>query len=429
MKNILEQIIDRVIGSPRYWSLEHRLFNSFSLLNGVSNTLGALNPSSNYSWLFALNLATGVIFLAFYALSRWKSIYRSLYWPFVMTIQIFLFFNILGNAGSNGGAHYYYIPAILISTTLSRNTRTTVIAALVSVVFTCAVFYIEGYQSAWIKGYQNPADRLPDVVGQFLFVQILCGMVIIILKNHFNDERNKSENLLLNILPATVAEELKREGRVEPVHYDAASVLFTDMVGFTKIAEGLSPQKLVAELDACFHEFDKIIRSTGVEKIKTIGDAYMAVGGLPVKNNSHALDCVLAALRMQAFMLRSSVESGWQIRLGIHTGSLVAGVVGSEKFAYDIWGDTVNTASRMESSGVAGKINISAETYAQIESYALCEYRGKLVAKNKGEIAMYFVNRLKPEYSADAEGVLPNSRLLEERAALNLNSAAEVAAR
>jgi adenylate cyclase len=184
--------------------------------------------------------------------------------------------------GSNGGAHYYYIPAVLISTTLSRNTRTTVVAALISVLFTCGIFYIEAYKSDWISGYQNAADRLPDVVGQF-FVrwQILCGVVIIILKNHFNDERNKSEHLLLNILPATVAEELKREGRVEPMHYDSASVLFTDMVGFTKIAEGLTPQKLVAELDACFHEFDRIIREAKIEKIKTIGDAYMAVGGLP----------------------------------------------------------------------------------------------------------------------------------------------------
>jgi|JI8StandDraft_1071087.scaffolds.fasta_scaffold09216_3 adenylate cyclase len=427
MKNLIRQLSDFVIGSPRYWSLEHRLFNSFSLLNGITNTLGALNPSSNYSWLFTLNLATGVIFLVFYAISRLKSIYRSLYWPFVLTIQLFLFFNILGNAGSNGGAHYYYIPAVLISTTLSRNTRTTVVAALISVLFTCGIFYIEAYKSDWISGYQNAADRLPDVVGQFLFVQILCGVVIIILKNHFNDERNKSEHLLLNILPATVAEELKREGRVEPMHYNSASVLFTDMVGFTKIAEGLTPQQLVAELDACFHEFDRIIREAKIEKIKTIGDAYMAVGGLPAANSSHALDCVLAALSMQAYMLREAAKTGWQIRLGIHSGPLVAGVVGSEKFAYDIWGDTVNTASRMESSGVAGRINISAETYAQVEKYFQCEYRGKLVAKNKGEIAMYFVQRLKPEFAADADGIVPNERLLSERNAMNLTAKREAA--
>jgi adenylate cyclase len=315
---------------------------------------------------------------------------------------------------------------VLISTTLSRNTRQTVVAALLSVVFTCAVFYIEAYQNAWILGYQNAGDRLPDVVGQFLFVQILCGVVIIILKNHFNEERNKSENLLLNILPASVADELKREGRVEPLHYDSASVLFTDMVGFTKIAEGLSPQDLVAKLDACFHQFDTIIRSTEIEKIKTIGDAYMAVGGVPKPNRSHAIDCILAALRMQAYMQDAAGASGWQIRLGIHTGPLVAGVVGSEKFAYDIWGDTVNTASRMESSGAAGKVNISAETHSRVEKYFQCEYRGKLVAKNKGEVAMYFVQRLKPEFSADADGVLPNDRLLAERGIMNSISQTEV---
>lgn len=414
-----------LIGDARLWSLEHRLFNSFALLNGVSNTLGSLNPSSNYAWLFGLNLGTGILFLVFYALSRFKSLYRSLYWPFVLTMQIFLFFNIIGNAGSLGGAHYYYIPMVLISTILSRNTLTTVIAAGLGVLFTAGVFAIEMFSPQWIMAFAKPEDRLNDVVGQFLFVQLLCGITVIILKNHFNEERNKSEKLLLNILPMHVADELKKYNRVTPMHFNSATVLFTDMVGFTKIAERLSPGELIHELDACFAKFDEIIRQFDMEKIKTIGDAYMAAGGLPDINQSHALDSVLAAIQMQHFMVQMKKDKEaknqpfWQIRLGIHTGPLVAGVIGTEKFSYDVWGDTVNTASRMESSGAAEQVNISKATYDLVHEYFVCEYRGKLVAKNKGEIDMYFVKRLKPEFSEDMLGIVPNRKVYAARDQLN----------
>jgi len=421
----MRKIISLLIGDARLWSLEHRLFNSFALLNGVSNTLGSLNPSSNYAWLFGLNLGTGILFLVFYALSRFRSYYRSLYWPFVLTMQIFLFFNIVGNAGSQGGAHYYYIPMVLISTILSRNTLTTVVAAGMGVAFTGGVFAIEMYKPEWIMQFSKPEDRLNDVVGQFLFVQVLCGLTVIILKNHFNEERNKSEKLLRNILPEHVADELKRYNRVTPMHFDAASVLFTDMVGFTKIAERLSPDELIRELDSCFAAFDEIIRKFDMEKIKTIGDAYMAAGGLPDTNHTHALDAVLVALQMQHFMLHMKKEKEakgqpfWQIRLGIHTGPLVAGVIGTEKFSYDVWGDTVNTASRMESSGAPEMINISQATHDLVQQFFICEYRGKLVAKNKGEVDMHFVKRLRPEYSEDVAGIIPNQKLLLARGQLN----------
>jgi adenylate cyclase len=421
----MNKIIALLIGDSRLWSLEHRLFNSFALLNGVSNTLGSLNPSSNYSWLFALNLGTGMLFLIFYYFSRFRSFYQTLYWPFVLTMQIFLFLNILGNAGSQGGAHYYYIPMVLISTILSKNALTTVIAAAMGVAFTAGVFAVEMYFPKWITAFIKPEDRLNDVVGQFLFVQLLCAATVIILKNHFNEERNKSEKLLRNILPMHVADELKKYNRVTPMHFNSATVLFTDMVGFTKIAERLSPGELIAELDACFAKFDEIIRQFDMEKIKTIGDAYMAAGGLPDVNQTHALDSVLAALQMQHFMVEMKKDKEaknlpfWQIRLGIHTGPLVAGVIGTEKFSYDVWGDTVNTASRMESSGSPETINISKSTYELVQEFFVCDYRGKLVAKNKGEVDMYFVRRLKPEYCEDMRGIMPNRRLMQAREQLN----------
>jgi adenylate cyclase len=189
-------------------------------------------------------------------------------------------------------------------------------------------------------------------------------------------------------------------------------------VGFTRIAEGLSPQALVGELDRRFRRFDRIIGRRNLEKIKTIGDAYMAAGGVPEPGRTHAVDCVLAALEMQWSMeaLRAdAVARGdggrppWPVRVGVHSGDLVAGVIGRRKFSYDVWGDTVNTASRMESAGQPGRVNVSGATHERVRDFFLCEYRGRLPAKNKGEIDMYFVNGIRPELSADAAGRTPNA--------------------
>ncbi|AFM12235.1 adenylate/guanylate cyclase domain-containing protein [Turneriella parva] len=229
-------------------------------------------------------------------------------------------------------------------------------------------------------------------------------------------EREKSEKLLLNILPQDVAVELKEKGYAEPVQFEAVSVLFTDFEGFTRIAEHMSPNELVKELDACFGQFDKVIERHRLEKLKTIGDSYMCAGGVPRPGPTHAIDCVLAAMEIRSFMMqmqeikKSLGEPYWQLRIGIHSGPLVAGVIGEKKFAYDVWGDTVNTASRMESSGNPDKINISGATYDLIKEYFDCEYRGRVSAKNKGEIDMYFVIGLKSEYSRDPDCRVPNGK-------------------
>ncbi len=210
-------------------------------------------------------------------------------------------------------------------------------------------------------------------------------------------ERAKSDKLLLNILPEETAAELKEKGMATPKHYEMVSVLFTDFVGFTKISENLSPQDIVKELDRYFLAFDRISDRHNMEKIKTIGDAYMSAGGIPVSNNSNPVDAVLAALEIKEYMDKMEAEKEakgkkfWEVRIGIHTGPVVAGVVGKNKFAYDIWGDAVNTASRMESSGEPGRINISGTTFELVKDHFKCTYRGKISAKNKGEIDMYFV--------------------------------------
>jgi len=227
-------------------------------------------------------------------------------------------------------------------------------------------------------------------------------------------EQEKSENLLLNILPKAIADELKEKDRADAREYERVTVLFTDFKGFTKVSEKLSPNAIIEELNVCFTAFDDIMGKYHLEKIKTIGDAYMCAGGIPAPNPTNPVDMVLAALEIQEFMRKMAVlktargEDFWELRLGIHTGPLVAGVVGKKKFAYDIWGDTVNTASRMESSGEPNRVNISGTTYDLVSEFFVCTYRGKLPAKNKGDIDMYFVERLRPELSLDAAGLIPN---------------------
>jgi class 3 adenylate cyclase/lipopolysaccharide biosynthesis regulator YciM len=216
-------------------------------------------------------------------------------------------------------------------------------------------------------------------------------------KKIIEEEKDRSEKLLLNILPLETAQELKEKGTATPKHYDMVSVLFTDFKGFTKIAEKLTAQELIAELNYCFFEFDKIIDKHHLEKIKTIGDAYMCAGGIPAANKTNPVDIVRAGIEIKAFMDNLKIEREkqgkdyWELRIGIHTGEVVAGVVGKNKFAYDIWGDAVNTASRMESSGIPGQVNISGTTFEHIKDHFICTHRGKILAKNKGEIDMYIV--------------------------------------
>ena len=211
-------------------------------------------------------------------------------------------------------------------------------------------------------------------------------------------ERDRSENLLLNILPAEIAAELKEKGRADARDFEMVSILFTDFKGFTEASAKLSAQDLVAEINTCFEAFDGIIAKYNIEKIKTIGDAYMAAGGLPVPTDDSVKNTVRAALEMQEYIKQRKQqkdklgEPAFEMRVGIHTGPVVAGIVGIKKFQYDIWGDTVNTASRMESSGEVGKVNISESTYELVKDEFSFEERGEIEAKGKGKMRMYFVS-------------------------------------
>ncbi|MBN8246130.1 MAG: adenylate/guanylate cyclase domain-containing protein [Verrucomicrobia bacterium] len=424
----LRRILAALIGDARQVSLNRRLFSSVSLLNAVTNIGGipSLLLLKNPGRLVALHLGTGLIFLGFYCFSRFVGRYRPLYWPFVLTILTFLFANMLFNAGSAGGAVWYLIPALVIATALAPRTGDAVASGILFSAAALAILLIERRWPTWIQPYASDRDRWTDLAGNLVFALLFTGGLVFLLARTLNAERHRSDNLLLNVLPREIAEELKRNARVVPRHYDSATVLFSDFVSFTRVSELLTPSELVDQLDQIFQEFDAISRDHDLEKIKTIGDAYLAVGGIPRPNATHAIDGALAALEMlraseRIRMAREKTgQPSWSIRLGLNTGPLVAGVVGTEKFAYDVWGDTVNTASRIESSGVPGQINLSAAVFEQVKEFFDCEPRGRIPAKGKGDLDMYLLKSIHPGYSGD--GITPNHHFRERYRTLRQSS-------
>ena len=254
---------------------------------------------------------------------------------------------------------------------------------------------------------EREADNANEILQRTYLIGVLFIIIIIIiiggmirqrrLNNQISKERDKSDKLLLNILPKRIANELKKNSKVPPRKYEKVSVLFTDFVGFTKIAELLTEDELIAELDRYFNAFDAIIEKYNLEKIKTIGDSYMCAGGVPSPNTTNAFDAVKAGLEIAEYVSKDVEKKKaqgkpyWETRIGINTGSVIAGVVGSKKFAYDIWGDTVNIASRIESKGVVGYVNISESTYNEVKSDFKCVFRGNIDVKHKGEVPMYYV--------------------------------------
>ncbi len=217
-------------------------------------------------------------------------------------------------------------------------------------------------------------------------------------QDEIRKEKAKSERLLLNILPKQTALELRENGRTRPRYYKKVTVIFTDFKGFTNFSENRAPDEIIRELDVCFNAFDNIIEKHNIEKIKTMGDGYMCAGGVPMPNDTNPIDAVKASIEMLDFMTKRKEEMQaqgkdfFEVRIGIHTGPVIAGVVGKKKFAYDIWGDTVNVASRMESSGEEGRVNISGDTFVHVKDKFFFTHRGKIKAKNKGEIDMFFVD-------------------------------------
>ena len=381
-----------------------RLYNGSCVLAGIG-CLGDIYWMLPHPLVLIPTLATICFFMIGIYLNSRKKYNVACHALVIWITGYFTYMGIVG--GGNDATEMLLIISSVVGMMFFTEIRTLVTYFLISLI----CFGIVKYCNAKISPLVLFPEQHNLMVSNYVILFVLLFLGIFRLKwenikqeillgkrnEKLTEEMRRSNDLLLNILPEEVAEELKEKGSAEAKSFDEVTVMFTDFKGFTTIAEKLSAKELVAEIDYCFKGFDNIIHKYGIEKIKTIGDSYMAAGGLPVANKTHAKDMVNAALEIVKFMEAHKQQRAkedkpvFEIRIGINSGHVVAGIVGVKKFAYDIWGDTVNLASRMESSGEPGKINISGSTYELVKNDFTCIHRGKIQAKNKGEVDMYFV--------------------------------------
>lgn len=387
--------------------------------------------------LNGISLITAIIFLgyALFCLSPMAISNADFKYGFIISITVFLlhlFFILLNKVKANTFACHLYTftnIAMFALLYLTQSKLSAIEYFLFPVSIVCMLFFtdvkvIVGYVLLTLvtffvcKDYKegiHPTDIHTQIMPVFMLNHLAIFIIIFSIVVHFkkqnqkqesileeqqvklSEEKKKSDDLLLNILPEEIAEELKETGLAKARSFPQVTVMFTDFKNFTAFTENMNPVELVKSIDYYFSAFDKIIVKHGLEKIKTIGDSYMCAGGLPEETPDHAHKVILAALEIQEFMAefkkaqQAKGESWFELRLGINTGPVVAGIVGIKKFAYDIWGDTVNIAALMEQSGEVGKVNISETTYAIVKNDFDCSHRGKVATKNKGEADMYFV--------------------------------------
>jgi class 3 adenylate cyclase len=298
------------------------------------------------------------------------------------------------------GFQYYLL--VVVAFTFMMNFRTMSIPVTMFVI--CLVSFLGFYYR--VQYWMEPHVQLGDTVEEtFLIANVTSAFAILAMMSYVYSEaarkaeamleleRQKSEKLLLNILPVSIAQRLKDDESVIADHFDSATVLFADIVGFTAMSEKILPTELVGRLNRIFSAFDELAERHGLEKIKTIGDTYMVAGGFPDLNANHAKDVSAIALDMLQALEECNCEmdDSVSVRIGIHTGPAVAGVIGIKKFVYDVWGDTVNTASRMESSGLPGRIQISEQTAAMLDDDFEIKERGMVEIKGKGLMKTFWL--------------------------------------
>ena len=271
----------------------------------------------------------------------------------------------------------------------------------------------------WFKSkYGLPADFSECPREITVCNTTICSNDLLYVPDLTRDPRFKDLPIVIGepYLPASIAEELKAHDRVRPHYYEAATVMFADFKDFVHLTETLEPASLIEELNQNFARFDQIVEGNRLETLKTIGDAYMCVGGLPEPNRTHAIDACLAALQIQKFLRNANRQrerlhlAPWELRIGITTGSLVAGIVGTRRLTYDVWGNTANVSQRLQEACEPGRINISGSTFHQVAALFETEPRGRIEVKHMEPIEMYFLNRIRPDLAADAEGCLSNDR-------------------
>ena len=374
----------------------------------VTNISSILGASYNAIWMliaffltdalviYGSNALLGLMFLMALIFNRkgWR-VMASIWLILASYTSVLVFLYLLGY--SSGVAVVCFLIIILPYMTFPRKARNiahgfSILACLTLIVVVMLQSYITGH----VGGLDPHISQIVNIgITGFICLILISSMSVLIDKSEelLMAEQKKSDDLLHNILPTNIVRDLKESGKTIPKRHKNITVLFTDFEGFTKLVASMPAITLVNELNDIFGRFDEIMEETEVEKIETIGDAYMAASGLEEEMTNHAANCIRAAQMMLSYLeeRNKSHEIKWRMRVGIHSGMVVAGVVGKKKFAYDLFGDTINTASRIESTGEGGKINISSSTYELIKNEFTCLSRGKIHAKGKGELEMYFV--------------------------------------
>jgi class 3 adenylate cyclase len=394
------KIVD--IGANKDFSIAEirylQITNIASILGAIYNAIWVLVSItlSSSPIIYGSNALLGLMFLIVLIFNKkgWR-VLASIWLTIASYISVLLFLYLLGY--SSGVAFICFLIIIMPYMTFPRKARK---LAHGFSILACLTLIVTVLLQSNMSGHYNELDPyLSQVVNisitGFICLVLIWSMSVLIDRSEESlmVEQKKTDDLLHNILPVSVAKDLKETGRTIPQKHENVSILFTDFKGFTELVASISEITLVNELNDIFGRFDEIVEEAGVEKIETIGDAYVAACGLGEEPIEHAINCIKAAQQMLSYLEERNRkhEIKWRMRVGIHSGPIVAGVVGKKKFRYDLFGDTINTASRMESSGEPGKINISGQTYQLVSNDIDCEYRGKIHAKGKGEVDMYFV--------------------------------------
>ncbi|MGB5944345.1 MAG: adenylate/guanylate cyclase domain-containing protein [Leeuwenhoekiella sp.] len=375
-----------------------RVTNIASVLGAIYNSIWMLIAFflTDALVIYGSNALLGMMFLMALLFNRkgWR-VLASIWLILASYMSVLLFLYLLGY--SSGVAVVCFLIIILPYMTFPRKGRP--IAHIFSILACLTLIVTVVYQSNIMAHFEELNPYLSQIINisitAFICLILIASLSALIDKSEESlmAEQKKSEDLLHNILPANIIRDLKESGKTTPKRHKNITILFTDFEGFTELVASISAITLVNELNDIFGRFDEIMEETGVEKIETIGDAYMAACGLDKETTAHAAKCIRAAQMMLSYLedRNKTQEIEWKMRVGIHTGTVVAGVVGKKKFAYDLFGDTINTASRIESAGEAGKINISSTTYELIKNDFTSLPRGKIFAKGKGELEMYFI--------------------------------------
>ena len=394
------KIVD--IGANKDFSITEirylRVTNIASILGAIYNAIWVLISINltDSPIIYGSNALLGLMFLIVLIFNKkgWR-VLATIWLTIASYISVLLFLYLLGY--SSGVAFICFLIIIMPYMTFPRKARK---LAHGFSILACLTLIVTVLLQSNMSGHYNEIDPyLSQVVNisitGFICLALIWSMSVLIDRSEESlmAEQKKTDDLLHNILPVNVAKDLKETGRTIPQRHKNVTILFTDFKGFTELVASISEITLVNELNDIFGRFDEIVEEEGVEKIETIGDAYVAACGLGEELNEHAINCIKAAQQMLYYLEERNRkhEIKWRMRVGIHSGPIVAGVVGKKKFRYDLFGDTINTASRMESSGEPGKINISGPTYQLVRNDIDCEYRGKIHAKGKGEMEMYFV--------------------------------------